>query len=196
MTQALQFRKEAAVTALFGIEADNLPEPDPMYWRMGYTYPVQLCNWAFGMSPHHPIADQFLAKVTSAIDTNITTLLSIDPLDITGPPALTQAVGETVHQENPSFEWQSLSARNGDAKGGIAKIVRGDTLILPITGFSPGRGWLFNMGSEPVTHPHARLKHLAMSSWRVMDLKVHIGKFCRIAFGMCGDWKKTPDTEF
>lgn len=37
---------DRAVNAILGIEADNLANPDNTYWRMGYTFPVQLTNWA------------------------------------------------------------------------------------------------------------------------------------------------------
>lgn len=180
------------VNAIFGIEADNPPDPDPTYWRMGYTYPVQLTNWALAMSPHHPVAEQFIATLTPEIRANSDTLLAIDPLDITGPPALTAAVRAVAERDDPLLSWDALSARNGDSRGGHGKVVAGDVLILPITGFSPGRGWFQNMGSQSVTHRNARLFHSAASSWRKADYKVRFGKLCRVALGMCKDWKKIP----
>ena len=157
-----------SVNAIFGIGADNPPEPDPTYWRTGYTYPVQITNWASSMAPHHPVADQFLETLRETIFINRNHLLSVDPLDITGPPALTAAIQRVALKSTPELSWDALSARNGDPVGGRGKLVAGDTLILPITGFHPGRGWFHNMGSQSITHPNARLRHAAAGSWRNM----------------------------
>jgi len=196
LTDTLSLRRTPAVTAIYGIEADNPPEPDTAYWRMGYSYPVQVTNWAFAMAPHHHSAEQYLLNLQSFVSsTQGKSLKAIDPLDITGPPAITKALQDIALEDNPSFDWQTLSGRNGDPPGGIGKIIAGDTLILPITGFNPGRGWLHNMGSRSFGDPNARLKHAAAGSWRAPDLKVHYGKFCRTVLGMCRDWKKIPDVK-
>ncbi|KAK4890792.1 hypothetical protein LTR27_010493 [Elasticomyces elasticus] len=189
----LLVRRQYSVNAIFGIGADNPPDPNPSYWRMGYTYPVQINNWALCMAPHHPIANQFLATFNETVMREINNLPSIDPLDITGPPALTTAIIAVAHGEHPTLSWDALSARNGDPEGGRGKIVAGDVLILPITGFTPGRGRFQNMGSQGLEHTNARLRHAAMGSWRKTDLKVHYGKLCRVVFGRCRDWSKIPD---
>lgn len=49
------------------------------------------------------------------------------------------------------------------------------------------------MGSKPSTDPSARLMHNGQGSWKVFDLKVEFGKFCRLALGQCRDWSKVPD---
>ncbi|KAK5123237.1 hypothetical protein LTR85_003436 [Meristemomyces frigidus] len=184
---------QLSVNAIFGIGADNLPDPDPTYWRMGYTYPIQTTNWALCMAPHHPIANQYLATLNESIWLEGDNLIYVDPLDITGPPALTAAVKAVALREDPELSWNALSGRHGDPVGGRGKVVAGDALILPITGFSPGRGWFHNMGSQSVAHPNARLRHAAVGSWRKIDVKVHYGKLCRVVFGRCKDWKKIPD---
>lgn len=182
----------ATINAIFGIEADNPPEPDPTYWRMGYTYPVQITNWALCMGVHHPIADQFIETLTETLGRE-ENLSAVDPLDITGPPALTTAAKTVAEEETPEFSWNALSCRKYKGKGGRSKVVAGDTLILPITGFNPGRGWFHNMGSQKTTHRNARLRHVAVGSWKKPDPKVHYGKLCRVLFGLCKDWKKIPD---
>lgn len=183
-----------AIQAIFGIEADNPPADDSTYWRMGYTFPVQLTNWALAMSPHHSVAYQFLSTLRSTIFWNVDSLATVDPLNITGPPALTAAVQAVAQREEPGLSWDALSARNGDCKGGRGKVV-GDTLILPITGFNPGRGRFQNMGSQSTSHANARLLHVAAGSWRKMDLQVEYGKLCRQMFGLCRDWSKIPMTD-
>lgn len=182
----------ATVNAIFGIEADNPPEPDPTYWRMGYSYPVQITNWALCMAVHHPVADQFISTLTEAIRKDENNLSAIDPLDITGPPALTATAKLVAEAETLGFSWDGLSGKK-DGKGGRGKVVAGDVLILPITGFNPGRGWFHNMGSQKVTHKNARLRHVAVGTWKKPDPKVHYGKLCRVLFGRCKDWKKIPE---
>lgn len=183
----------ATINAIFGIEADNPPAPDSTYWRMGYTYPVQITNWALCMGVHHPVADQFISTLTVALRREQDHLAAIDPLVITGPPALTKAAKIVAEEETPGFSWDALSCRKSKVKGGRSKVIAGDVLILPITGFNPGRGWFHNMGSQKTTHKTARLRHVAVGSWKKPDPKVHYGKLCRVLFGLCKDWKKIPD---
>lgn len=186
---------KTTINAIFGIEADNLPEPDDTYWRMGYTYPVQITNWALAMAPHHAVADRFLSSLKRRIQEDMKILPRVDPLDITGPPALTRVAKEYTESVESGFSWQSLSSRTDGPPGGRAKIIAGDMLILPITGFSPGRGWIGNMGSRPTDHPEARLQHMAAGSWKNPDFRVSYGKFCRTAFGMCREWSKIPEPD-
>ena len=122
------------VGAIFGIEADNPPDTDA-YWRMGYSYPVQVTNWAFAMAPHHPTALKFLEQLQNEIAQNTTRLARIDPLDLPGPPALTKAIKAHCEDMTPDFRCDALSGRN-DTAGGRGKVAAGDVLILPITGFS------------------------------------------------------------
>lgn len=180
-----------AIGAIYGLECDAPPDTDE-YWRMGYTFPIQLTNWAFAMAPHHPTASAYLTQLTADIRQNSSHLSAIDPLDLTGPPALTRAVkGHCEAQEGKDFRWNSLTSKD-DQEGGRGKVVAGDVLIMPITAFSPGRGWFHNMGSMPIDHPNARLTHVAQGSWRKTSVSVHAGKLCRTMLGRCKDWKKIP----
>ena len=179
------------VGAIFGIECDANPRNND-HWRWGYTYPVQLTNWAMAAAPLHPATGNYLSLLTRDIQGNASRISSIDPLDLTGPPALTRAVmSYSTKAEGPDFNWNSLSGLS-DPPGGRGKVVGGDILVLPITGFSPGRGWLHNMGSMPVTHDNARLLHLAQGSWRKLNTRVQMGKLCRTVLGRCKDWRKIP----
>lgn len=91
------------------------------------------------MSPHHEIANRFLSELATTIQADIDVLPQIDPLNITGPPALTQIVKAHAETLEPKFTWQSLSSLEDSTPGGRSKVIAGDVLILPITGFSPGR---------------------------------------------------------
>lgn len=126
--------KSVDVGAIFGIEADTPPNTDE-HWRSGYSHSVQLTNWALAMAPHHPVAGHFIGQVADDIRSNMSHLTDVDPLELTGPPALTTTVKSWTEHENPSFVWESVSGLH-DEPGGRGKVVAGDILILPITGFS------------------------------------------------------------
>lgn len=119
---------------MYGIEADTPPERDD-YWRSGYAYPIQITNWALAMAPHHPTAARYLNQITDMIKNNATRLSEVDPLDLTGPPALTKAVKNHCEDISTQFNWNAVSGLH-DPPGGRGKVVGHDTLILPITGFS------------------------------------------------------------
>ncbi|KAH9208549.1 glycosyltransferase family 32 protein [Leptodontidium sp. 2 PMI_412] len=187
------------IQLLLGIEGDNDPNSDA-YWRMGYNYHVQLTQWAFASAPRHPILDRVISAFTQRVNQlakpyggNVTTaaragvLKKEDPLKLAGPEAVTAAAMEWL-QEKTGLRWDALS---GLKDGGRSKVV-GDTVIFPITAFSPGRGRLGNMGSKPVTDPDARVWHGGQGSWKKIDLKVEFGKFCRTMFGSCRDWSPVP----
>jgi hypothetical protein len=185
------------VNLILGIEADT-EETSDTYWRMGYTYSVQLTQWALAASPKQPLLTHFLAnfraKVQNALDdaegtmTPVKSVMKQDPLELTGPVAITKASMEWLVGKT-GLRWQALS---GLHDGGRSKVVL-DTLILPITGFSPGRGKYGNMGSKALSDPSARVQHKAQGSWRKFHPKVELGKACRTFLGMCKDWSKVPE---
>ncbi|EXJ54738.1 hypothetical protein A1O7_10079 [Cladophialophora yegresii CBS 114405] len=194
-----RFSSDNPVSIVLGIEADCPPDKDD-YWRMGYSYPVQLTQWALASGPGHPILLRFMDTLQRRLkhvanrhwgdlsDMEATKeLRQIGPLSLTGPVAITVAA-MTWLEEQVGLRWNTLT---GLLDGGQSKLVD-DVLILPITGFSPGRRRYGNMGSKPVTDPSARVWHRAQGSWRSFDPKVEFGKFCRSFFGLCKDWSKQP----
>jgi mannosyltransferase OCH1-like enzyme len=189
---AIKTESQEPVALILGIEADT-PEHSDSHWRMGYTYPVQLTQWALAGSSKHPVLERFLqnfrvtmrdAMEDSAAEGDL--LRQLDVLELTGPAAITRATMD-YYAETIDLRWQALS---GLDNGGLSKLVQ-DTLILPITAFSPGRGTYGNMGSRPYTDPDARLRHDAQGSWRKFDLVVELGKTCRTILGLCREWPKT-----
>ncbi|CAK7225787.1 hypothetical protein SEUCBS140593_006021 [Sporothrix eucalyptigena] len=190
---------ERPVKLLVGLEADVDPASDA-YWRMGYTYPVQLTQWALAAAPQHPALAHFLARVRAEVDVAqqatadgdggadaVVKTYSADPLTRTGPSAITAAVS-TWLLEQFGLRWNAVT---GLKDGGKAKLIS-DVLVLPITGFNPGRGKYGNMGSKPYSDADARLLHHAQGSWHKFDAKVELGKLCRTVFGLCRDWSKVP----
>ncbi|KAL3457299.1 glycosyl transferase [Aspergillus heterothallicus] len=191
------YHSEDLVRAIVGLEA-VCPSDSDLYWRMGYTYPVQLTQWSFAWAPDHPILQLFLDNLAATLqdisskhDGNLRSLAAqrelsnMDALTLTGPAAFTVAVRRWLEATN-RLRWNALST-NPDR----SKLV-GDVLVLPITGFSPGRGRYGNMGSKPTSDPSARLIHHGQGSWKKTSLLVEYGKFCRTFFGRCKDWSKVP----
>ncbi|KJR86273.1 glucosyll transferase [Sporothrix schenckii 1099-18] len=174
--------EDRPVTLLVGLEADVDPASDA-YWRMGYTYPVQLTQWALASAPQHAALAHFidLVRALAAGGPNpVGTTVVDDPLLWTGPPAITAAISAWL-QEHCGLRWNAVTGLHDNGK---AKLVS-DVLVLPITGFSPGRGRYGNMGSKPVSDADARLFHHAQGSWRKFDVKDQLGKLCRTLFGLC-----------
>ncbi|KAG5955252.1 hypothetical protein E4U58_007166 [Claviceps cyperi] len=185
------------VNMLLGLEADTDPDTN-QYWRMGYSYPVQLTNWAMASARQHPILYRFMDQLQSKLDIEKQEALQAptgrrtkghDPLTSTGPAALTEGTMSWLNKQI-GLRWNAVT---GLKDGGRAKLAS-DVLILPMTGFSPGRGKYGNMGSRPYSDPDARLAHHAMGSWHKFDAVVEYGKFCRTVFGMCKNWSKVPSS--
>ncbi|KAG6005991.1 hypothetical protein E4U21_007484 [Claviceps maximensis] len=182
------------VNAIWGIECDTDPETDA-HWRYGYTFAVQLTNWALASAPKHPILQYFMEQLvrkageakTAALQTTSGNVsqLHYDPLTRTGPAAVTEATSRWL-RKHEGLRWDAVTGLKDDGKTKLA----GDVLILPITGFSPIRGSHSRMGEKSWSHPDARLAHIAMGSWHHTNLIVEYGKFCRTFFGMCRDWPK------
>jgi mannosyltransferase OCH1-like enzyme len=134
------------VKLILGIEADT-HEDSNSFWRMGYNYPVQLTQWALASTANHAVLGQFLRNFKAQIKgiathtqeehANVTSIIStlqrLDPIELTGPAAITAATKEYL-EETEGLRWQAMS---GLEDGGRSKVVA-DTLILPITGFRYG----------------------------------------------------------
>lgn len=190
---------------LLGIEGDNLPDTDK-YWRMGYTYPVQLTQWALASAPQNPILDILLSNFgtrmahlaqpyqnSPSLAAQNNAFKFEDPLTLTGPAAITLATQSYLAL--PPTSLVDFTSLTGLEDGGRSKAV-GSTMIFPITAFSPGRGngtWE-NMGSKPLTDKDARVWHRAQGSWKHFDIQVELGKLCRTMLGGCREWTKVPSS--
>lgn len=128
------------VRLVLGIEADNRPDTNS-YWRLGYSFPVQLTQWALAAAPNHPILNHFLNTFSKRMrelakpyqgDLELAASAGAfmeDPLTLTGPAAITVATKSWL-EEDAGLRWNALS---GLDDGGRSKVI-GDTVILPITG--------------------------------------------------------------
>ena len=133
------------VGIILGLEADCDPEAD-QYWRMGYSYPVQLTQWALASSPAHPLLQRYMDNLNRRLDGVADRnggdlramkahqeLQALGPLILTGPAAITVAAMSWL-AENAGMRWNALT---GLHDGGRSKVVE-DVMILPITGFRYG----------------------------------------------------------
>ncbi len=119
------------VKLLWGLEADTDPDSDA-YWRMGYTYPVQVTQWALASAPKHPVLTQFVDNLKAQIrkEKESPKAPVADPLTRTGPAAVTLATSMWLEKEI-TFRWNAVT---GLKDGGKSKLAS-DVLVLPITGF-------------------------------------------------------------
>ncbi|KAJ9605805.1 hypothetical protein H2200_009654 [Cladophialophora chaetospira] len=139
----IRYTSNSSINLILGIEADCPPDGNE-YWRMGYTYPVQLTQWALASSSSHPVLLRFMETLTyylqAIADRNggdlkspdaLRELRRIGPLSLTGPVAITGATQSWLKTKT-GLRWNALT---GLHDGGRSKAV-GDVLVLPITGFS------------------------------------------------------------
>ncbi|KAF4212832.1 hypothetical protein CNMCM8980_010088 [Aspergillus fumigatiaffinis] len=99
------YRSTNPVRAIVGLEADCPPDSD-LYWRMGYTYPVQLTQWAFAWAPGHPILQMFIDRFSDA--THEIASEAVDPLILTGPVAFTEAVQSWL-MATTGLRWHAMT---------------------------------------------------------------------------------------
>ena len=101
---------------------------------MGYTYPVQITQWAMAAAPGHPVLEQFMKNLDGHIERakeHPEDKSAFDPLNRTGPAAVTLASSTYLEKKVPKFQWNSVT---GLRDGGKSKLVD-DVMILPMTAF-------------------------------------------------------------
>lgn len=138
----IEYTSNASINLILGIEADCPPDGNE-YWRMGYSYPVQLTQWALASSSGHPVLLRFLETLSHDLQDIATDhggdlrspgalgeLRRLGPLRLTGPVAVTVAAQSWLDTQG-GLRWNALT---GLHDGGRSKLVE-DVLILPITGF-------------------------------------------------------------
>jgi hypothetical protein len=132
MTFGLHGNSSQPVGLILCIEADTDQESNT-FWRMGYTYPVQLTQWVIASAPSHVVMTKFLQDFRIQMRhliSNAVVLKGLDPLELTGSAAITRVTKDYLAKK-AGLKWQALS---GLKDGGRSKLVL-DILILPITGF-------------------------------------------------------------
>jgi alpha 1,6-mannosyltransferase len=150
---------KSTVGLVVGIEAD----PDRPDWADWYSRRLQFCQWTIMSKPGHPILRDIVVHITEhALRMKRAGILKKGKMDrtvveFTGPGAWTDAVFRYFN--NPEY----FNIQPGDKNITYEDFTQqvdyrkvGDTLVLPITSFSPGVG---QMGAEDIDHPMAFVKH-------------------------------------
>ncbi|KAJ7668150.1 nucleotide-diphospho-sugar transferase [Mycena rosella] len=152
----------ASYGLVVGIEAD----PDGDDWQRWFARRVQFCQWTIQAKAGHPVLRAIVANITEETlrrkrEGQLDDVRDI--LEFTGPALWTDTIfaffdeqsnGHNTHNEN--ITWTHFT------KLTAPKQVR-DVVVLPITSFSPGIGW---MGSGPDNDPMACVKHTFAGSWK------------------------------
>ncbi|KEF55918.1 alpha 1,6-mannosyltransferase [Exophiala aquamarina CBS 119918] len=148
---------QSTVGIVIGIEAD----PDRDDWAQWYARRIQFCQWTIMSKPGHPILINVVERIT-----NITNQMKKDGrlnkaesdkvvLEHTGPGVWTDAVF-AYFNDPVYFDTSSINVTNSDFFNLREPKRLGDTVILPITSFSPAIG---HMGAEGTEHPLAFVRH-------------------------------------
>jgi alpha 1,6-mannosyltransferase len=142
---------------VIGIEAD----PDREDWAQWYSRRIQFCQWTIQAKPGHPALRNIVANITEeTLKRKAEGRLTKDTKNIvefTGPALWTDTIFSFFN--DPEYFDMSTSKGNitWEKFTGIraAKKV-GDTIVLPITSFSPG---VQQMGAGEDDDPMAFVKH-------------------------------------
>lgn len=180
---------------IIGIEAD----PDRPDWNTYYAKRVQFCQWTIQSKKGHPALGELIAKITEITlqkeqDGTLKKVVGKDAGDDimswTGPGIYTDELFRYFNnllKYDPGIKIKNPTKPNEHNEGldiyknGIdwkfftlmeQPIVLDDVLILPITSFSPGVG---HMGSKPISHPQAYVRHMFEGSWKPEEER-HIGE--------------------
>lgn len=160
---------------IVGIEAD----PDRPDWHDWYARRIQFCQWTMQAKPGHPVMREIVANITeTTLKKKSSGLLSLtadksrggDIMDWTGPGLWTDTIFAYLNTHVKSGLYYPVTWKN--FTGMTEPKVFSDTLVLPITSFSPGVG---TMGAESEDHPLAYVKHHFEGSWKPEDER-HVGE--------------------
>ncbi|KAJ6107814.1 hypothetical protein N7523_009137 [Penicillium sp. IBT 18751x] len=156
----------STVGFIVGIEAD----PDRPDWHEWYSRRLQFCQWTIVSKPGHPILRDMVAYVTEeALRMKRLGILKSGKMDktimeFTGPGAWTDAVFRYFN--NPEYFDIKPGDKNvtyEDFSGQKVHRKVGDTVVLPITSFSPGVG---QMGAGSTDDEMAFVKHNFGGTWK------------------------------
>ncbi len=147
----------STVGLVIGVEAD----PDRPDWANWYSRRIQFCQWTIQSKAGHPVLRDIVAKITTETlrRQRAGTLNEKDDnvVEWTGPAIWTDTIFDyfnnpqhyTILPGQGNITWEDFTGMKAPKKVG-------DTIVLPITSFSPGQK---TMGSEEIDHPMAYVQH-------------------------------------
>ncbi|KAJ3129041.1 membrane-bound alpha-1,6- mannosyltransferase Initiation-specific [Nowakowskiella sp. JEL0407] len=137
-----------------GMEADVVDRSD---WFKWYARPLQWCQWTIVGSAKHPVlksvTDSIFIKVGGVFDGLLGDVTGGMVLEITGPGIWTDTFN--LYLQSMGVYWWNFIGLEEPFQ------VK-DTLLLPVTSFSPGVG---SMGSEGILNPRSFVYHQFNGSW-------------------------------
>ncbi|KAJ3074846.1 membrane-bound alpha-1,6- mannosyltransferase Initiation-specific [Quaeritorhiza haematococci] len=140
------------VRAVVGVEMDA---SDSWNWWEVIPRQLQFVQWTLAAVPDHPILQNVVSRILTKITTSTNSdLTSTSVMELTGPAIWTDTIYDYMKQNG--HEWKEFRFMTE------ARMVN-DTLILPITGFSPEN---YGMYARGVGDPQARVRHLFYGSWK------------------------------
>ena len=150
----------STVGLVIGVEAD----PDRPDWADWYSRRIQFCQWTIQSKSGHPVLREIVSKITEETlrrqaqgRLKLTDKDGGDVVEWTGPAIWTDTVFEyfnnpryyTIEPGQGNITWSDFTGMTSPKKVG-------DTIVLPITSFSPGQ---MTMGSKEIDDPMAYVKH-------------------------------------
>ncbi|KAK4229575.1 hypothetical protein QBC38DRAFT_508170 [Podospora fimiseda] len=153
------------VGLVIGIEAD----PDRPDWKDWYSRRIQFCQWTIQSKPGHPILREVVARITKETlkhkrAGSIKSIIDKNVIEFTGPALWTDIIFEYFNDERYFDMTHSAGVIDWKNFTGMETPRRvGDTIILPITSFSPG---VQQMGAKDYDDPMAFVKHDFEGTWK------------------------------
>ncbi|ORZ36951.1 hypothetical protein BCR44DRAFT_1431169 [Catenaria anguillulae PL171] len=136
-------------------------------WAKWWGRKLQICSWTLASVPGHPVW-------MDMVHTSAARIRALARVGEDGKPVWPQGYDMTnkiIEVSGPAvvtdvaFAYMSRFGKTGQEElhGLQEPRLFGDALLLPITGFSPGRGI---MGSKPTSDPLAYVEHMFAGTWK------------------------------
>lgn len=146
---------------IVGVEGD-LGDKGDFYKH--FARRIQLCQWTFVAKPGHPALKMVIDTIAKNNNHYLSKSIRSNNYDImnwTGPGVFTDVI---INYITAMAEKQGIENWNFERLIGLQdSLLIGDVLVLPITSFNPGVGF---MGSKPVSDPMAFIHHKYEGSWK------------------------------
>lgn len=146
------------VGLVIGIEAD----PDRPDWKDWYSRRIQFCQWTIQSKPGHPVLREVVSRITSETlkrkrSGSVKEIIDKNVIEFTGPALWTDTIFEYFNDARyfdmsnsaGPIDWRNFTGMETPRRVG-------DTIVLPITSFSPG---VQQMGAKDYDDPMAFVKH-------------------------------------
>ncbi|KAJ7279142.1 glycosyltransferase family 32 protein [Mycena rebaudengoi] len=159
---------------VIGIEGDVGSKEN---WQEWFPRRLQFCQWTIQAKAGHPVLRAVVKTITEAVlrqkavwsarmGEGVFKFSTHDVLELTGPAVWTDVIFDYFNNakyfdlSRGNLSWVDFTSME------VAKTI-GDTVVLPITSFSPLAD---NQGARGVEDPMAFVMHMFAGSWRADEL--------------------------